>query len=96
MTDSDAVLAIPRADEAELRRGLLHAALFGSVPGGEPRAGSELDVMIAIDAPVADAGNAHRHGYRSVTLDIPWLTVHDEWPVLVAACRAGPDRAPDL
>ncbi|WP_370693867.1 hypothetical protein [Methylobacterium sp. NEAU K] len=53
-------------------------------------------MMIAIDAPVADAGNAHRHGYRSVTLDIPWLTVHDEWPVLVAACRAGPDRAPDL
>jgi len=30
-----------------------------------------------------------------VTLDIVWLTVHHELPVLVAACRAELDRAPD-
>ncbi|CAA2156037.1 HepT-like ribonuclease domain-containing protein [Methylobacterium brachiatum] len=44
---------------------------------------------------IAGAGNVYRHGYDSVTLDIVWLTVHDELPVLVAACRAELDRAPE-
>lgn len=44
---------------------------------------------------IAGAGNVDRHGYDSVTLDIVWLTVHDELPVLVAACRAELDRVPE-
>ena len=44
---------------------------------------------------IADAGNAYRHGYHRVTLDIVWLTVHDELPALVAACRAELDRPLD-
>lgn len=44
---------------------------------------------------IADAGNVYRHSYHRVTLDIVWLTVHHELPVLVAACRAELDRAPD-
>lgn len=44
---------------------------------------------------IAGAGNVHRHGYDSVTLDIVGLTVHDELLVLVAACRAELDRVPE-
>jgi uncharacterized protein with HEPN domain len=44
---------------------------------------------------IADAGNVYRHSYHRVTLDIVWLTVHHELPVLVAACRAELDRVPD-
>lgn len=46
-----AAIDILRANEAELRRrGVRHAALFGSVARGEGHAGSDLDVMIEIDA----------------------------------------------
>jgi uncharacterized protein with HEPN domain len=44
---------------------------------------------------IADVGNVCRHSYDRATLDIVWLTVHDELPVLVAACRAELTRAPD-
>ncbi|MBE7204599.1 MAG: DUF86 domain-containing protein, partial [Parafilimonas terrae] len=44
---------------------------------------------------IAGAGNVYRHGYDSVTLDIVWLTVHDELPVLIAACRAALVRMSD-
>ena len=44
---------------------------------------------------IADAGNVYRHSYHRVTLDIVWLTVHHELPVLVAARRAELDRVPE-
>ncbi|WP_238245033.1 nucleotidyltransferase family protein [Methylobacterium iners] len=48
--DRDAALKTLRKHEAELRRrGVRHAALFGSVARGEAHAGSDLDVMIEID-----------------------------------------------
>ncbi|MCJ2137805.1 nucleotidyltransferase domain-containing protein [Methylobacterium sp. J-026] len=48
--DKHAALDILRANEAELRRrGVLHAALFGSVARGEAGPDSDLDVMIEID-----------------------------------------------
>lgn len=48
--DRSTALDILRAHEPELReRGVLHAALFGSVARGEENAGSDLDVMIDID-----------------------------------------------
>lgn len=51
--DRHIALDILRSNEAELRRrGVIHAALFGSVARGEARADSDLDVMIDIDAPV--------------------------------------------
>jgi hypothetical protein len=43
-------LEILRGAEADLRaRGVLHAALFGSVARNEARADSDLDVMIEVD-----------------------------------------------
>ena len=51
--DKLAALDILRANAAELRRrGVLHAALFGSVARGEVREDSDFDVMIEIDASV--------------------------------------------
>ncbi|MCJ2020381.1 nucleotidyltransferase domain-containing protein [Methylobacterium sp. E-065] len=48
--DKHAALDILRTHEAELRRrGVVHAALFGSVARGEARADSDLDVMIEIE-----------------------------------------------
>ena len=44
---------------------------------------------------IADAGNFYRHAYHGVSLDIVWLTVHDELPVLVAAVEAELARSPD-
>ena len=49
------VLATLRAHQQELRsRGVLHAALFGSVARDEAQPGSDIDIMIEIepDAPV--------------------------------------------
>jgi uncharacterized protein len=49
--DKLAALDILRVNEAELRRrGVLHAALFGSVARGEAREDSDLDVVIEIDS----------------------------------------------
>ncbi len=44
---------------------------------------------------VMDAGNVYRHMYDGVSLDIVWLTVHDELPILIAAAEAELGHAPD-
>jgi predicted nucleotidyltransferase len=49
------IISTLREHEQELRhRGVLHAALFGSVARDEARAGSDIDILIEIepDAPV--------------------------------------------
>jgi predicted nucleotidyltransferase len=44
------VIATLRAHEPELRhRGVLHAALFGSVARGEAKPASDIDIMIEIE-----------------------------------------------
>jgi len=44
------ILAILRANEAELRaKGVVHAAVFGSVARGEERPDSDVDVMVDLD-----------------------------------------------
>jgi hypothetical protein len=49
----DAALAILRAHQAELRRrGVNHAALFGSVARDQAKPDSDLDVMIEIDSSI--------------------------------------------
>ena len=56
--DKHAALDILRTNEAELRRrGVLHAALFGSVARGEARADSDFDDLfpIQVDAVCRDA-----------------------------------------
>jgi len=46
----DAVIAILRANEAALRqRGVMHAALFGSVARGQAGPDSDIDIMVEID-----------------------------------------------
>ena len=44
------VLSVLRAHEAELRRrGVCHAAVFGSVARGDARSGSDIDVLVDLD-----------------------------------------------
>ena len=53
--DADQVIATLQLHEAELRRrGVVHAALFGSVARREGRPDSDIDIMVEIapDAPV--------------------------------------------
>jgi uncharacterized protein len=48
--DRDTALATLRAHEAELRRrGVSHAAIFGSVARGDATAASDLDILIDLD-----------------------------------------------
>jgi uncharacterized protein len=51
----DQVIATLRAHKRELRdRGVLHAALFGSLARGEEKASSDVDILIELetDAPI--------------------------------------------
>jgi predicted nucleotidyltransferase len=51
----EAAIAILRSHEQELRhRGVLHAALFGSVARGDAKPASDIDILIEIepDAPI--------------------------------------------
>lgn len=43
---------------------------------------------------VMDAGNFYRHAYDGVSLDVVWLTIHNELPILVAAVEAELGRLP--
>ena len=48
--DADHVIATLRCHERDLRaRGILHAAVFGSVARGTNRPDSDLDIMIEVD-----------------------------------------------
>lgn len=48
--DRDQALEILRAHRDELsRRGVRHAALFGSMARGQARPGSDLDIMVDLD-----------------------------------------------
>jgi len=52
--DKDAVIAVLRAHEAELKQiGVRHAALFGSVARGEAGPDSDIDIAIEIDDSLA-------------------------------------------
>jgi len=52
--DREAVIATLRAHELELRhRGVLHAALFGSVARNEAKPASDIDIMVEIDPDAA-------------------------------------------
>jgi predicted nucleotidyltransferase len=49
MNSSEAIDTLRRSEEALRKRGVRHAALFGSVARGDNRAGSDIDIMIEID-----------------------------------------------
>jgi uncharacterized protein len=50
MFDRERILATLRAHEPELRRrGVRHAALFGSAARGKARPSSDIDIMIELD-----------------------------------------------
>jgi uncharacterized protein len=54
--DREEIIATLRAHQAELRRrGVRHAALFGSIARGESKRGSDIDIMIELD-PEASVG----------------------------------------
>lgn len=49
MNSPDAITILRRSEAALRKRGVLHAALFGSAARGENHAGSDVDIMIEID-----------------------------------------------
>ncbi len=66
----DAILAILRAHETELRRrGVSHAALFGSAARGEARPDSDIDILVDID-PAAQLGVFEYVGIRQFLADL--------------------------
>ena len=66
----DNVIAALRAHERELRqRGVLHAALFGSVARGEERLDSDIDILIEL-APEAPVGLFEYVGIEQYLTDL--------------------------
>ena len=66
----DVVLATLKSAESELRaKGVLHAALFGSVARGEQRSDSDIDIMVEID-PRAGVGVWEYVGITNVIKDL--------------------------
>jgi predicted nucleotidyltransferase len=49
MNSPDAIAILRQSEPALRERGVLHAALFGSVARGENHAGSDVDIMLEID-----------------------------------------------
>jgi len=49
MNSPDAIAVLRRSEPALRERGVLHAALFGSVARGENHPGSDVDIMLEID-----------------------------------------------
>lgn len=52
MTRDDILTTLKAAEPSLRARGVAHAALFGSVARGDERAGSDIDIMVEIDAEV--------------------------------------------
>ena len=66
----DQVIATLRTHEQELRhRGVLHAALFGSVARGDARPDSDIDIMIEIE-PGAQIGVWGYAGLKQYIADL--------------------------
>jgi uncharacterized protein len=53
MNTQDAIATLRRYEPALRARGILHAAVFGSVARGEDRPDSDVDIMIDVDPDVA-------------------------------------------
>ena len=49
MNSPDAIAILRQSEPALRERGVLHAALFGSVSEGENHSGSDVDIMVEID-----------------------------------------------
>ena len=49
MNSPDAIAILQQSEPALRERGVLHAALFGSVARGENHADSDVDIMVEID-----------------------------------------------
>lgn len=49
MKSPDAITILRRSEAALRKRGVLHAALFGSAARGENHSGSDVDIMVEID-----------------------------------------------
>ncbi|WP_291851090.1 nucleotidyltransferase domain-containing protein [Bradyrhizobium sp.] len=49
MNCAEALETLRRSEQALRGRGVMHAALFGSVARGDNRSGSDIDIMIEID-----------------------------------------------
>lgn len=49
MDGPDAIAILRQSEHALRERGVLHAALFGSVARGDNRSGSDIDIMVEID-----------------------------------------------
>jgi predicted nucleotidyltransferase len=52
MNSDEAIETLRRSQRALRERGVVHAALFGSLARGDNRSGSDIDIMIEIDPDV--------------------------------------------